>query len=84
VLLKGTVYQKKSFPSKESDTKLLQSVYFACEVSTISSCSNRICYWTIPKSRMKHAWELHAALKECLRTIVQQVTPRLPATMSQP
>ena len=32
-----------------------------------------------------HAWELHAAFREqCLRTIVQQVTPRLPATMSQP
>jgi len=30
-------YGKKSFLSKESDTKILQSVYFAYEVGTISS-----------------------------------------------
>jgi len=24
-----TIYQKESFPSKESDTKILQSTYFA-------------------------------------------------------
>jgi len=29
VLLKDTVYRKESFPSKESDTKLLQSICFA-------------------------------------------------------
>jgi len=26
------VYGKKSFPSKESDTKILQSIYFAYDV----------------------------------------------------
>jgi len=44
VLLKDTVNQKESFPSKESDTKLLQSIYFAYEVGIISSYSNRTCY----------------------------------------
>jgi len=34
--------EKKSFPSKESDTKILQSIYFAFEVDIISSYSNRI------------------------------------------
>jgi len=37
-----TVYGKKSILSKESDTKLLQSIYFAYEVGIASSCSNRI------------------------------------------
>jgi len=44
VLLKDAVNQKESFPSKESDTKLLQSIYFAYDVGIISSYSNRICY----------------------------------------
>jgi len=34
--------EKKSFLSKESDTKILQSMYFAYEVGIISSHSNRI------------------------------------------
>jgi len=34
--------EKKSFPSKESDTKILQSMHFAYEVGIISSYSNRI------------------------------------------
>jgi len=34
---RNTVYGKKSFLSKESDTKLLQSIYFAYEVGIISS-----------------------------------------------
>jgi len=54
---------KGILPSKESDTKLLQSRYFAYEVGVISSYSNTICYRTIAKSRTKDAWELHAALK---------------------
>jgi len=36
------VYRKKSFVSKESDTKILKSIYFACEVGIIRSYSNRI------------------------------------------
>jgi len=32
-----TVYQKESFPSKESDTKIFQSIYFAYYVGIISS-----------------------------------------------
>ena len=77
-LLKDTVYRKESFPSTESDTKILQSIYFAYEVGIISSCLNRICYRKIAKSRTRDVWELHAALlKQCLRTIVQQVTSRL-------
>jgi len=63
VWLKDTVYRKESFPSKESDTKLLQSIYFPYEVGVISSYSNRICYVKIAKSRTKDAWELHAALR---------------------
>jgi len=38
----NTVYGKKSFLSKESDTKILQSIYFAYEVDIIGSYSNRI------------------------------------------
>jgi len=34
--------EKKSFPSRESDTKILQSMYFAYEVGIISFYSNRI------------------------------------------
>jgi len=37
-----TVYGKKSFLSKESDTKIFQSIHFAYEVGIISSYSNRI------------------------------------------
>jgi len=37
----STVYRKKSFLSKGSDTKILQSMYYAYEVDIISSCSNR-------------------------------------------
>jgi len=40
--LRTTVYGKKSFLSKESDTKILQSIYFAYEVGIISSYSNRM------------------------------------------
>jgi len=42
-----TKYQKcrkESFPSKDTDTKLLQSIFFVYEVDIISTCSNRICY----------------------------------------
>jgi len=39
----NNVYGKRSFLSKESDTKNLQSIYFACDVGIISSYSNRIC-----------------------------------------
>jgi len=34
--------EKKSFLSKESDTKIFQSMYFASEVGIISSYSNRL------------------------------------------
>ena len=54
---------KRILPSKESDTKLLQSTNFAYEVGVISSYSNRIRYRKIAKSRTKDAWELHAALR---------------------
>jgi len=47
----------------ESNTKLLQSIYFAYEVDIISSYSNRICYRKIPKSRTRDAWELYADLR---------------------
>jgi len=40
--LRTTVYGKKSFLSKESDTKILQSIYFAYKVGIISSYSNRM------------------------------------------
>jgi len=33
MLRRSTVYRKESFPSKESDTKILQSIYFAYEVA---------------------------------------------------
>jgi len=36
------LYGKKSFLSKESDTQILQSIYFAYEVGIISSYSNRM------------------------------------------
>jgi len=64
VLLKDAVYRKESFPSKESDTKLLQSIYFAYEVGSISSYSNGICYRKTANSRTKNAWELHATLRK--------------------
>jgi len=35
--ISATVYGKKSFLSKESDTKTLQSIHFAYEVGIISS-----------------------------------------------
>jgi len=38
----STVYGKKSFLSKESDTKILQSIYVNCDVGIISSYSNKI------------------------------------------
>jgi len=44
MLLKHTVYRKESFPSKESDIMLLQSIYFSYEEGIIRSYSNRICY----------------------------------------
>jgi len=63
VLLKNTVYRKESFSSKESDTKLLQNIYFAYLAGIISSYPNRICYKKIEKKRTIDAWELHAALR---------------------
>jgi len=42
-----TVYLKKSFPSKESDTKILQSIYFAFEVGITSSYSNRMTFGSV-------------------------------------
>jgi len=38
----NTVYEKESFLSKESDAKILQSIYFAYKVGIISSYSNII------------------------------------------
>jgi len=54
---------KESFPSKKSDTNLLQGTYFSHEVGIISSYSNRICFWKVAKSPTKDAWELHAVLR---------------------
>jgi len=42
------VYRKKSFPSKESDTKFLQSIHFAHKVGIISSYSDRISTFISP------------------------------------
>jgi len=39
-IFKAIVYRKKSFPSKESDTTILQTIYFTYWVSIISSYSN--------------------------------------------
>jgi len=41
-LVRSAVYGKKSFHSTESDTKILQSIYFAYKVGIISSYSNGI------------------------------------------
>jgi len=35
----NTVYREESFPSKESDIKILQSIYFVHKVGIISSYS---------------------------------------------
>jgi len=83
VLLKDTAYRKESFPSKEPDTKPLQGIYFAFEVGIINSYSSRICHRKIAKSRTKDALELDGALRTVFENIVKQLTPRLPATMSQ-
>jgi len=53
VLQKDTTYQKESFYSNESDTKLLQSTYFPWEAGIISSYSNRICYRKIAESHTR-------------------------------
>jgi len=79
VLLKDTLYRKESFASKESDTKILQSTYFAYKVGIIRSYSNRICYWKTTKRRPKDAWELHAALEQYLRSIVSTSNTTEPA-----
>jgi len=57
-LIWNTVYRKKSFPSKESDTKILQSIYFAFEIGIIGSYSNRIyrIIWKMPNA-FKHCSE---------------------------
>jgi len=49
----NSVYGKKSFPSKESDTKILQGIYFAYKVGIISSYSNRIKIVDLVKIEMK-------------------------------
>jgi len=36
-LVLNIAYRKKSFPSKESDIKILQSIFFAYEVGIINS-----------------------------------------------
>jgi len=55
VLLKDTAHGKGSFPRKDSDTKLLQSIYLACEVGILNYYSNRICCRRISKSLTKDA-----------------------------
>jgi len=84
MLLEDTAYQKESFSSKDTDIKLLQSTYFAYEVGIISSYSNRICWRKIAKSPQRMFGSCMRLLEQCLRTIVQQATPRLSAAMSQP
>jgi len=51
------------FSQQQSDTKLLQSIYFVYEVGSIRSYSNRICYRKTAESCAKDAFELHAALR---------------------
>ena len=46
----NTAYSKKSFPSKESDNKILQSIYFAYEVDIIRSYYNSIGMFFISNS----------------------------------
>jgi len=58
----------ESFPSKESDMKLLQSMYFERLLKAIQGMLG---------SCMR-------LLEQCLRTTFQQVTSHLPAMMSQP
>ena len=52
ILQGATVYGKKSFLSKKSDTKILQSIYFAYEVGVISSYSLVLFYGSRSKSRL--------------------------------
>jgi len=69
---------------QESDIKLLWSMCFVYEVGIVSSYSNRIGYRKIAKAAKGMLGSCMRLLEQCLRTIVQQITPRLPATMSQP
>jgi len=55
VLLKDTANQMESFPAADSNTKILQSIYFAYDVGIISSYSHRICYRKISESHTKDA-----------------------------
>jgi len=84
VLLKGTAYGKKSFPSKESDTKLLQSVYFAHEIDMSSLLQIESVSERLLKSAQRMLGGCMRLWEQCLRTIFQQAISRLPATMSQP
>ena len=74
MLLKDTACCKDPFPSKESDTNLLQSIYFACEVGVISSYSNRICYKKIAKAAERMLESCMRLLEQCLRTIASNAT----------
>jgi len=42
VATKSPVYRKESFPSKEYDTEILQSIYFVYKAGIISPYSNSI------------------------------------------
>jgi len=83
-VLKDTVYRKESFPSKESHIKLLQSIYLGYEVGIITSYLNRIITKRLLQASQRILGSCMRLLEQCLRTTVQQVTPCLPATMSQP
>jgi len=86
VLLKDTVYRQESFPSKESDTKDLTEHIFRLRnrhhhhhLSFKYNVTERLL-----KAAQRMLGSCNAALSTVLRTIVQQATPRLTATMSQP
>jgi len=59
----NTAYRKEFFPSKSSDTKLLQSIYFAYKVGIISSYLNRIWSRKIDKAAQRMLGSCNAALR---------------------
>ena len=79
------VYRKESFPSEESDTKILQSIYFAYLVIIISSHSNRTCLSCMSKI---NDYLLLGAYVRCQHALFQPVVAHFeqdsphPATQS--
>ena len=67
MLLKEAACREESIHSEELDTKSLQSIYFAYEVSIISSYSNTICCSNTNLIQILYNLRL---LEQYLRTIV--------------